>query len=533
MGSLSTLRRAGMVRPIPPKPGLIGLGLSLRKRTMNMATAVALHRVVRPRHEALVDDAGRLTWAELDERVNRLANVIRGHVEQAGVEEDPAEPPRVAFMLRNGREAVELYCAAGRAGAAAVPVNVWSGAGEVAHVVGVQDPVLLVADREVADVVEEGAGDVPRLWVGEAPPGEPSYEEALAAASDRQPDVPGTARVITHTSGTTGKPKGAERDVGGSGLKVLVRFLEKVPLHRTDRFLLAPPLFHSLAQGMMGIGLVLGTTLVLPRRFDPEGLLDLIEREEVTAATLVPVMLRRLLEVDEHPGDERLRIAVLSGEPLPTALREDAEKRFGRIFHDLYGATEVGWATIATPEDQVRRPGTVGRPGEDMRIIIVGDDGEPLPAGEEGRIYVVTGFEFDGYTGLGTGDRDELAGAVEFGDVGWLDEDGYLFVSGRSDDMIVSGGENIYPSEIEGVLDGHPDVIEVAVVGEADADYGQALHAFVVRREGSGLDEEAVRAHVRDHLARYKAPRRVSFLDELPRNATGKVLRRELAAPDA
>jgi fatty-acyl-CoA synthase len=508
------LARAGLVRPYLPRPKLIALAAKAPFRTPNLGTAVALHAALRPTQAAVVDAGGQLTWSELDERTNRLANTLL-----AGA----AEGDRVAVMVRNGREAIEGYTGPARAGLASVPVNTWSSRAELRHIVETQQPTVFITAEEFAEDVEAEAGGARVLVTGSGG----SYEQALASASSSPPGVRGGGRVVTHTSGTTGKPKGAERDLGGGSISALVAFLEKVPLQAEEEFLLTAPLFHTFAQGMMGIGLVLGMTLVLPPRFDPAEFLDTVAERGVCAAALVPAMLRRLLEVDDAPATPQWKVAVLSGSALPPALRERAEERFGDIFYDLYGSTEVGWATIATPRDHRERPGSVGRPGKGMRAFAVDDDGQVLPPGEIGRIHVATGFEFSGYTGIDS-DRQTAHGGTEFGDLGYVDSDGYLYVTGRADDMIVSGGENVYPGEVEAALDEHDDIAEAAVIGAEDEEYGEVLHAYVVPRDGADISEDEVIAFVRDRLARYKAPKRVAILDELPRNATGKVVKKEL-----
>jgi fatty-acyl-CoA synthase len=204
--------------------------------------------------------------------------------------------------------------------------------------------------------------------------------------------------------------------------------------------------------------------------------------------------------------------------------------RFGEVLYDLYGSTETGWVTIATPDDERRKPGSVGRPGRGMSVVVADDDGRVLPPGEPGRVYVRTGGEFEGYTSGET--KARLGDAVDTGDAGWVDEDGYLYVAGRADDTIVTGGENVHAGEIEAVLDAHRDVRESAVVGVPDEEYGQVPAAFVVRRARARTKPETLRRFVRERLARYKVPRHVVFVDELPRNATGKVLKRVLAAEE-
>ena len=510
--ALWVLGRSGLADPFLPRPELLGLIARAPFKTPSLGSAVALHAALRPNALALIDDEGDVTWRELNDRVRRLANALL---------EVASEGDAVAFMLRNTRENVECYAACGLAGLSAVPVNTWSSASEVQHILDTQGAVLLIS----ADEFSEATADVATpIWLI-GPHG--NYESALADAVTSPPAVRGGGRIVTHTSGTTGKPKGAERNVGTGSLDVLVAFLEKVPLRRTDVFFLVPPLFHQFAQAMMAVGLVLGTTMVMTSKFDAKRFLELCVEHDVTAAALLPVMLKRIADVEDPAPDPSLRVAVVSGSALPEAVRTRAEQRLGEIFYDLYGSTEVGWATIATPDDHRTKSGTVGKAGRGSRILIADDEGNLLPAGEDGRIFVASGFAFEGYTGVES-DQDVVDGAIAIGDRGYLDDEGYLFVTGRVDDMIVSGGENIYPSEVEGVLEHHPDLAESAVIGVDDDEYGQVLHAFVVPRDGQSVNPEQITDFVKSNLARYKAPKKVTVLDELPRNATGKVLKREL-----
>ena len=510
------LARSGMVAPFVPRSELFGLLVRAPFKTPSLGSAVAVHAATRPSATALIDDEGSLTWAALAERSRRLANALLSVAE-------PGEA--VAFLLRNGRENVECYAACGLAGMAAVPVNTWSSRSEVEHIVETQNVVVLIADREFADVVE--GVDVTVWWVGQ----DGDYEPALRNASDQPPPVRGGGRIVTHTSGTTGKPKGAERSMGGTaGLGSLISLLEKVPLRRSDVFYLAPPLFHQFAQGMMAAGLVLGTTLVLRRTFDAEDFLQNAVVTRATAAALLPVMLKRIADLEGPVPVPPLRVVIASGSALPPALRERAQRRIGDIIYDLYGSTEVGFATIATPRDHALRPGSVGRAGRATRLIIADEDGSALPPGEVGRIHVRSDFAFEGYTGTDF-DESVIDGAIAIGDQGYLDDEGYLFVTGRDDDMIVSGGENIYPSEVEGVLEEHPDLNDSAVVGVDDEEFGQVLHAYVVTRDGADVSAEAVTTFVKERLSRYKAPKKVVFIDELPRNAAGKVVKTELGEP--
>ena len=505
--------RSGMIAPFLPRPELLGLLARAPFKTPSLGSAVAIHAATRPSATALIDDEGSLTWAALAERSRRLANALLTVAESGEA---------VAFLLRNGRENVECYAACGLAGMAAVPVNTWSSRSEVEHIIDTQNVVVLIADREFAEVVE--GVDVVVWWVGE----DGDYEPALRDAADNPPPVRGGGRIVTHTSGTTGKPKGAERSMGGTaGLGSLISLLEKVPLRRSDVFYLAPPLFHQFAQGMMAAGLVLGTTLVLRRKFDAEDFLQNAVVTRATAAALLPVMLKRIADLEGPVPVPALRVVIASGSALPPALRDRAERRLGDIIYDLYGSTEVGFATIATPRDHAVRPGSVGQAGRATQLLIVDDDDNEVATGEVGRIHVRSDFAFEGYTGHGM-QESVIDGAIAIGDLGYLDEDGYLFVTGRDDDMIVSGGENIYPSEVESVLEEHPDLNDSAVVGADDEEFGQVLHAYVVTRKGADVSAKAVTTFVKERLSRYKAPKKVVFVDELPRNAAGKVVKAKL-----
>jgi len=278
----------------------------------------------------------------------------------------------------------------------------------------------------------------------------------------------------------------------------------------------------------------LGCTTILPRRFDAERTLALVERHRVESVAAVPVMLKRIAGL---PGEtlrkhdtSSLKAVVCSGSSLDPRLARAFMAELGPVIYNLYGSTEMAWATIATPDDLLSAPGTVGRPPPQTRVVVLDDDNRPLPTGETGRIFVGHEMLFEGYTDDSPG-RGRVEGMLTAGDLGHLDAEGRLFVDAREDDMIISGGENLYPGEIEEALRDHPDVADIAVTGVDDADFGQRPVAFVVARDGSGLTADEVDTYARRHLARFKVPRDVVMLDELPRNALGKVLRRELHPP--
>jgi len=354
----------------------------------------------------------------------------------------------------------------------------------------------------------------------------------IAGSHSAPPPRPAHApRLVILTSGTTGTPKGAGRDVPVS-LSPVGGPLSKVPFRTGDVALVSAPLFHALGftQGLLQVGL--GATLVLERRFVPAETLATLARNRVTTWVIVPVMLQRVLALDAESWSgldlSALKIIYLSGSQLGPQLARAALDRFGPVLYNLYGSTEIAFATIATPEDLLAAPGCVGRVVRGAVVKILDPDGHELPQGETGRIFVGHMIAFEGYTG--GGDKERVGGMVSSGDVGHFDAAGRLFIDGRDDEMIISGGENVFPREIEDLLQQHPAVLEVAAVGVADEQFGQRLSVFVVVRDGAELSEEDVKQYVRDNLARYKVPRNVTFLGELPRNPTGKVLKRELVS---
>jgi fatty-acyl-CoA synthase len=336
------------------------------------------------------------------------------------------------------------------------------------------------------------------------------------------------------TSGTTGTPKGAQR-TSPDGLVALAALIDRIPFRSRQTMMVAAPLFHSWGFFHFVMSLPTASTLVLRRRFDPEETLRAVQRSRADVLAAVPVMIQRILELPERTLDaydlSSLRITSLSGSALPGELATRWMDRFGDTVYNLYGSTEVAYATVATPEDLRAAPGTAGRPPRGTRIELFDDEGRKVAPGEVGRIFVGNEMSFEGYTG--GGGKEVIDGLLSSGDVGHFDSAGRLFIDGRDDEMIVSGGENVFPREVEDLLAAHEGVSEVAVIGVEDDRYGQRLKAFVVLLEGAELSPEALTAHVKAHLAGYKAPREIEFLDELPRNATGKVLKRELHAREA
>ncbi|MFN2624631.1 MAG: AMP-binding protein, partial [Mycobacteriales bacterium] len=334
--------------------------------------------------------------------------------------------------------------------------------------------------------------------------------------------------VVLLTSGTTGRPKGAPRPHIGT-FDAAVSLLSLLPLRARDTTVIAAPLFHTWGFAQLSLGLLMSSTYVLTAEFDAEATLRTVAENHATVLVAVPVMLSRVLalpdDVRSRYDTSSLRVVAVSGSALQPTLAAAFMDAFGEILYNLYGSTEVAWATVATPRDLRAAPGTVGRPPRGTAVRLLDGDGVQVPSGEPGRIFVSNDMSFGGYSG--GGDKERRGALVATGDVGRFDEAGRLFVEGRDDEMIVSGGENVFPAEVEDCLAAHPGVAEVAVVGVEDAEFGQRLRAYVVAgAEKPSADE--LRTHVRTSLARHKVPRDVVFVNALPRNAAGKVVKREL-----
>ncbi len=519
------LVETGMLRPLGP----VKLGrtaVALRRWGPTVAAGYAVAAIARPEGLAIVDEAGSLTFEEVHGRTNALARAWRA----AGLR--PGDG--VAIMCRNHRGLVEATVACAKLGANALFLNTAFAAPEIAEVCAREQPRALVYDEEFADALE-GAARGRRRFVARANGRATAYGaprlEQLIEAGDRADLLPPASRgrVVILTSGTTGTPKGAHRHQPAS-LDPAAALLEAIPLRARERTLIAAPMFHSWGFAHLVLGIALASTLVLRRRFDPAGTLSAIDEHGVTALVVVPVMLQRMLELGDREIGRHdlgaLRVIAASGSALPGELATRVMDAFGDVLYNLYGSTEVAWATVATPQDLRDAPGTAGRPPRGTVVRLYGARDEEVGPGESGRIFVGNEMVFEGYTG--GGGKPSLDGLLSVGDVGHFDAEGRLFVDGRADEMIVSGGENVFPRELEDVLARLDGVEEVAAIGVADEEFGQRLKAFVVPSPGAALTEEGVKDHVRANLARFKVPREVVFVEELPRNAAGKVLKRSL-----
>jgi len=498
-------------------------GLRRYGRTTGGSLLAASRR--RPDAIALVDDHGSLTFAELWERSQRLAQGLRASGIQAGA--------GVGLLCRNHRGFLESITALGLLGADALYLNTGFAAPQLRDVLDRESAVAVIHDEEFESVVAPAIGNRPRyLAWHERTPTLPTLEQLIAAHDPGElPRPPRTGRTTILTSGTTGTPKGAQRTGQSSGgIDTVIGVLELLPLRRDSTRFIAAPIFHAWGLAQLIAGVLFHCTIVLRRRFDPEDTLRTIARTGTDELIVIPTMLQRMLELDpdviRRHDTRSLRLVAASGSALPGDLARRWMDTFGDNLYNLYGSTEVAQASIARPKDLRAAPGTAGIPPRGTVVRILDPDGKPLPAESSGRIFVRNSTQFSGYTGGGS--KPVVDGLMATGDVGRFDADGRLFVEGRDDDMIISGGENVFPQEVEDLLAGHPAIADTAVIGVPDAEFGQRLKAFVVRRPGTELDAEAVRSHVRAHLARHKVPRDVTFLDEIPRTQTGKILKRVL-----
>jgi len=471
----------------------------------------------------LVDELGELTFAELDARSDAVASALQ----TAGLLEGA-----VGVLCRNHRGFLDITFGAAKAGARTVYLNTDFAGPQLRDVCSREGVSLLVHDHEYAGLVEPIEARRLIAWTDGQADGD-SLEQLIAAHAGRSPAPPAQpAAVVLLTSGTTGTPKGAPRSQGHS-LAPVGALLSKVPYRARESTYVAAPMFHGLGFTQMILSVMLGCTTITQRRFKPAVVLDAIHTRRPTALVVVPVMLQRIVGVLEQDPDRydtsSLRIVFCSGAQLEAELVRRAQRVLGDVLYNFYGSTEVAYATFATPEDLRAAPGTAGRVPFGAVVRLYDAEGHLVEGPKRpGRIFVGNGFQFDGYTG--GGGKEEIDGLMSTGDVGHFDAAGRLFIDGRDDDMIVSGGENLFPGEVEELLLTHEAVEEVAVIGVDDAEFGKRLAAFVALRPGRSLGEDDVREYVRANLARYKVPRDVHFLDELPRNPTGKVLKRELRA---
>ncbi len=490
----------------------------------------ALNARRNPNRTAIIDDEGSMTFAELDDAVNAAANGLLAMGVKCG--------DGVAILARNHRWWMIANYAAARVGARTIMLNTEFSGPQIRDVAAREGGKVIIYDDEYSEAVklaETPLGKLRALATNpdtDQPSG--STDETLAdliarSSTDAAPKATKKSSIIILTSGTTGTPKGANRHAPPT-LAPIGGVLSQVPFKAGEVTSLPSPMFHALGYLHATLAMTLGSTLVLHRRFKPATVLEDIPKHKVTALVVVPVMLSRILDalekMESKPDLSSLRIIFVSGSQLGAELATRTLKDIGPVVYNLYGSTEIAFVSIARPEDLKINPATVGPIIRGVKVKILDDHGKEVPSGKVGRIFVGNFFPFEGYTG--GGGKEIIDGLMSSGDVGYFDEHDLLYVSGRDDEMIVSGGENVFPAEVEDLVSGHPGVIEATAIGVDDKDFGQRLRAFVVLKEGAEVSEDTIKDYVRDHLARYKVPREVVFLPELPRNPTGKILKREL-----
>ncbi|XRQ13554.1 AMP-binding protein [Actinomadura welshii] len=536
---------------------------TLRRWGTTLAGLVAAAAARSPSRPALIDDEGVRTFAELDERAARLAAGLPLH----------GPRPRVGVLCRNHRGMVETLVACSRRGAEVVLLNTGFGTGQISAVLGELRPALIVADAEFAPLLRGVPVALRRnvVWAdrrpgppramplsapvpaGTLPPPPRTVPEPPPAPAERGPSIaeiidsvpapasgPGSgppqiqSRTIMLSSGTTGRPKGARRPPR-PGLWPLASMTSRIPLRARQTMIIEAPLFHTWGYAALQMAWALRAPVVLHRRFDPARTLRAVAAHPETTLFAVPVMLQRILEL---PPETRaahdassLRIAAVSGAALPGDLATRFMDEFGDRLYNVYGTTEASWVSIATPRDLRTDPRTAGRTPRNTSLAVLDEDGRRVGRSTIGQIFAANELLFEGYTG---GEPTEVRdGLLATGDLGHIDDRGLLFVDGRSDGLVVSGGENVVPRDVEDALLRLPEVGEAAVVGVPDEEWGQRLAAYIVLRPGARLEADAVRAYVHEQVARYAVPRDVHFIPELPRNATGKVMYRWLTAPPA
>jgi acyl-CoA synthetase (AMP-forming)/AMP-acid ligase II len=526
-GLLKTLARARIIAPLRPDKYL-RIAAAGRRERMSMTSGVAMSAQRCPDRPALIDELGTLTYRELDQRSDALAAALQAL--------PGGSPPVVAIMCRNHRGFVEALVAANRIGADVLLLNTSFAGPALAEVVEREGADAIIYDEEFTGSVDRALADRPDTtrivaWADHPESHELTVEKLIAAHAGQRPASPQRkGKLILLTSGTTGTPKGAKRS--GGGASELKAILDLVPWRAEETTVVVAPMFHAWGFSQLVFAASLGCTVVTRRKFDPEATLELIDRYQATGLCVVPVMFDRIMELPDEVrrkySGRSLRFATASG----SRMRPDVVTRFmdefGDVIYNNYNATEAGMIATATPEDLRAAPDTAGKPAPGTEIRILDSEFRPVPTGEVGQIFVRNSSLFDGYTSGST--KDFHDGFMASGDVGRLDEAGRLYVVGRDDEMIVSGGENVYPIEVEKTLTAHPEVEEAAVLGVDDEQYGQRLAAFVVLTSGASATPDDLKQHVRDNLANYKVPREIVIVDELPRSSTGKIHRGELLA---
>jgi len=480
------------------------------------------------------------TFAELEAEANKLAHVLADHGVGPGT--------KVSWCGLNSPGVIRMVHAARKLGATAVPLNYRLSAEEAAYVVDNCDAELAYIDADFVDLFAALRTDAPKLrgvlvfdhGDGALSGGMISADAALAEASAEtfvRDDAGEDAATMIYTSGTTGKPKGAvRRGLGDPDItRALIGEFGYTP---DDVYLTTGPIYHSGPGGFMSIAHLLGQTVVVQRKFDAEDWLRLIDRWKVSSTFAAPTPIRLVTQLPDavktRHDRSSMRCFIANAAPWSWALKEAYLADFPEeSLFEVYGSTELGVNTILRPEHQRPKRGSCGRAAPGVELALFDDDGKRVTEpGARGELFARSGSVFSEYHKAKDKYEEDRRGDYHtVGDVAYIDEEGFVYICDRKKDMIISGGVNIYPAEIEAAIDHHPDVMDVAVFGIPSEDWGESVHAVLVARSGSDLDEDGLTTWARDHLAGYKIPRSVSFADEIPRNGSGKIMKRDLRAP--
>ncbi len=493
LGLVATMRRAGLIAPLRPDKYL-RMAAAMRRENVSAISGFASAAQRCPDRPGLVDELGTLTWRDIDQRCDAFA---------AALQALPGGQPRViGIMCRNHRGFIEAVVAANRIGADLLLLNTSFAGPALAEVVAREGADAVVYDEEFTETVDRALADNPEAtrivaWTDDpaALGDSPTVEKMIGAHNGQQPRrATEKPRTILLTSGTTGSPKGAK--LTGGDPSALKAILDRTPWRAGESIVIAAPMFHAWGFSQLIFAATMACTIVTRRKFDPEATLELIDRHRATGLAVVPAMFDRIMEL---PDDVRrrysgrsLRFAAASGSRMRPDVVTAFMDQFGDVIYNNYNATEAGLIASATPEDLRAAPDTAGKPAPGTEIRLLDKEFREVQTGEVGQIYCRSGTLFDGYTSGKT--KDFHDGFMASGDMGFLDENGRLFVVGRDDEMIVSGGENVYPIEVEKTLASHPDVAEAAVIGIDDEQYGQRLAAFVVLNDGASASPETSEA---------------------------------------
>jgi acyl-CoA synthetase (AMP-forming)/AMP-acid ligase II len=511
-----------------------------------MPDFLTLYAAAQPDKPAVIDDrpdgtVTTISYAELEDQANRLANVLLALGAKAG-------ETKVVWCGQNSPGLVHMINAARKLGITAVPLNYRLSDEEAQYVTDHCDASVVYCDVDVAPMFERIRDGLPQVEhylvfaAGDAPlpEGMTDVDAQMEEASSGEPEVPVDTEpgaTMIYTSGTTGKPKGAYRRATGEAGAALVA---KIGYSPDDIYIPTGPLYHSGPLGFMGIGLALGQTVIIQRKFDPLDWLRLVDAYRVTSTFSAPTPMRMICNLPEDVRAKfdvsSMRKMIANAAPWSFALKQMYLAYFpADSLYEVYGSTELGVNCMLEPQDQLRKPGSCGLPAPMVEVKLFDDDGREVTGTgptATGELFVKSSSVFDDYYKQHDKfEADSKHGYQTVGDIAYRDDEGYVYICDRKKDMIISGGMNVYPAEIEAALEAHADVLEAAVFGIPSEEWGELVHAVIVLREGATAGEAEIQAHAREHLASYKIPRSISWSDELPKTGSGKILKRDLRAP--